>query len=1614
MRRGVLLLLLACCVPPAPCAAELRRIVTDLAALGDRSTGSAGCRAAADYISERLEAIGFAKPGRHRFSLPALQVIQSRLLLPATGDQLRLLPLRGNLVSPGSLPAAGLIGPLIYVGDGEPARFNGLALQGAVVLMDIDSGSNWLHAANLGAAALIYLDPGGSARDVFRDKLELSPIDFPRFWLPAAEAEAVLGQLTGRVGRELVPQVHLAAEIRWEESEAENIWSLVPGTEPLLQERLVIVEAFYDSSAWVAGAAPGADEASAVATLLELGRHLRAHPPGRSILLVASAGHGQSLAGMRELVWSLHSRSKDLRDLKKRLQATAENATSALAALEPLAARASPDDLSPALSLGAGREALLERIKTEADRVSRELMRIRLGAAADGAADSDRIQELARQRMLLRRLSWHSADGALSPREARLLLALVPSALEEQRALRNDALRQIACLQSAATFRERVKAFELDAVVSLHLSSHGDGLGAFNQGWFYPLKPSPALAATYGVLAETLEAVAAKSGPSAAPFLETLRPDRQRPWKSYLPDRPPLGGEVAALAGLLGVSLVTTHDARPLWGTPGDQPEAVNWSMAEAQRDRICQLVTGLSQAPQLQGESLPPDGFATLSGRARFLRHGELFADQPAPESVILAFQGETRQLSQVDTMGYFTFKGLAHKSRSLNKVIIEGYRFDPGSGAVRWAIDKRLTGKDAYRVKMQHSHMETDLVMFGCRQSTLFGLLEPRNFHPMTALQLIDGRTEAAPSRYWYSRIDTRASTIASLFLEPGTRFKLTQSDTMLSKKLILLDADATRPEGRGYRVDQWPRLWGTELRAARDMWALLKPRIDKLERHGVFNAKIRALEQEGIGALDQAQRAMAERTWDRFLEASRRSWALASRVYADVERTQKDILFGVLFYIALFAPFSFCLERVLFGYTGIYRRLAAFATILILLIALIYNVHPAFQLAFSPLVVILAFFIMGLSLVVTLILFLRFEGEMELLQRRSRHQRVNEVSHFKAFTAAFFLGVSNLRRRPLRTLLTCTTLVILTFTIMSFTTVKSVRQHAQLRLSPQAPYRGVMLKVANWQDLPTASLEAITTAFGTSVGPRSDSNVRVAPRVWLEAEDRTQSLRVPLRHAARGADARALVGLSVEEAAVSGIEHALLGGRWLMAADRQAILLPDTLALQLGVEPQHPSGSRVLIWGMAFEVVGVFSAGRMQQITDLDGETLTPVTFPSEVTMELTEVEMEALESGEDVRAFQSRYQHAPWEGTVILPYRTLLSAGGALKSVAVGGSPERFTRAAVQAMGDRFGLSLFSGEDDGTYLYNASDAISYSGLPHIIVPLLIATLIVLNTMIGSVYERRREIAIYTSVGLAPSHVAFLFVAEALALAVLSTVIGYLLAQSAAALLGGTALWQGITVNYSSLAGVAAMGLVILVVLASVLYPAQVASRIAIPDVHRTWTLPPAREDRLEVSLPFLMRYRERLSIGGFLHAYLLAHQGVSHGAFSTAEVALFQGCDEKERPNAGSGADGSICGLGSCLEISARVWLAPFDFGIMQTVRFSFCAAAEEPGYLEIRGTIRRQAGETNLWRRANRTLLLELRRQLLLWRSLDEETQGRYAADFEIAVAADAGSARVEA
>jgi hypothetical protein len=163
-----------------------------------------------------------------------------------------------------------------------------------------------------------------------------------------------------------------------------------------------------------------------------------------------------------------------------------------------------------------------------------------------------------------------------------------------------------------------------------------------------------------------------------------------------------------------------------------------------------------------------------------------------------------------------------------------------------------------------------------------------------------------------------------------------------------------------------------------------------------------------------------------------------------------------------------------------------------------------------------------------------------------------------------------------------------------------------------------------------------------------------------------------------------------------------------------------------------------------------------------------------------------------------------------------------------------------------------------------------------------------------------------------------------------------------------------------------------------------------------VNRSWTLPPAVGNSLEVTLPFLMKYREHRSIGGFMIDYFKAHQDVSHGKFSTGDIRFEFVCDTapvRGRDSAECLEDD--CGRQACLKVNCSVWLAPFDFGIKQRVDLAFSPAADERGFLEIRVQLTRLSGEANAWHRINKVFLHHLRRQLLIWRSFDDGVKDHY-------------------
>ena len=259
-----------------------------------------------------------------------------------------------------------------------------------------------------------------------------------------------------------------------------------------------------------------------------------------------------------------------------------------------------------------------------------------------------------------------------------------------------------------------------------------------------------------------------------------------------------------------------------------------------------------------------------------------------------------------------------------------------------------------------------------------------------------------------------------------------------------------------------------------------------------------------------------------------------------------------------------------------------------------------------------------------------------------------------------------------------------------------------------------------------------------------------------------------------------------------------------------------------------------------------------------------------------------------------------------------------------------------------------------------------------------PMLIAALIVLNTMLGSVYERVREIGVYSSVGLAPVHISTLFLAESAVFANMGAVGGYLLGQTLCKVM--FTHWPealaGFSLNYSSLSAVGSTMIVMIVVLLSTYYPAKKASQMSVPGVARKWSVPEPVGDLLSVELPFTLRAGDAKPMSAFLAEFFDAHVDYAGGDFTSTEPELTEGED------------------GESFSLRFRVWLAPFDLGVSQWVCLVLCPSGEEDLW-SIAAKMEREGGDIRSWVRTNWYFLNDLRKQLLIWRVVGSRQKKEY-------------------
>jgi hypothetical protein len=1507
---------------------RIRRLVERLASLGSRVTGYGADRAAAIVLAELADA-GIRDVQVQPFPVPVPIVETARLEADTAAGPagIDLQPLWPNLARTCQTPAAGLRGPLVYVGRGTDAELAGKKLEDALLVMDWDCDIEWLSAGEFGAKAVIFRATDRGSGYTARSKFLTVPANIPRFYVDGRALEALDRLLAGGS-----VEATVRCRMDWQPAEARNILAKIcdgsaPAGATAADRQPIVFHAYYDSISVVPGRSPGAEQACGTATALELARFFTRleRRPRRPVYLLLTGGHGQALSGMVHFVAELR------RGLRQGWG----------------------DDEKDTLLAQMGAPGLMVGL----DITSRSE---RLGLFCVGGF----------------RGQW---EGRLRPKYSRL----------------------------------------------------GQNLDQF---------------------ARARSRLAVEAGEPSS-FVDCINLTMGRGWWTYFPYPAPFESEIPTLSGYPAVTLATINDDRRHVDTPQDTVERMRFGMLArqilAEPDRRVGLGGLAAALASWQGPFVSSglaDAWATVAGRVVWLDQERDYTPSGPLAGAVVFFKTSrgdkflmgTRGMmtALADANGRFEFPGLllATENWQFRNCLVEAYglatrRFLQANsrgcreylkvfaragrradhiepdGSIIFAADMARRTEYPWEVEVLKATQHVNLVCFPCKAISLYALTDPREYIELTDLQILESGTQSPPFQYGRSVTDVArgraVENCVTLWADPTIRVRLTFGFGFQTRRLILINNSPVNPVGDGYVLSDLETIPSWVLQGASDMWHLDQSRIDKLKSHGISNPRVRKVHAESQAYLDEARQALKRHDYRAYRSTSDSGWALESKVYGELLSMTNNMIRGVLFYLAVLIPFSYCLERLLLAGTTIRRRILGMVGIFAAGFVVLAIAHPAFRFTMTPLIVLLAFVILALGVAVSSLVAGKFD---RMLQERKQalsglHEDIRNVG--RILVHAIDLGIANIRRRPRRGLLTAMTIVLVTFTLLSFTSIVPELSISQLSHSEGEPsvYRGLMARSRNWTALPSPLYDSLRRIYakdrpgGSIVAGRgwffSDTSGRLS-QIDLAVLARSRptgaggpdpAATAPATQEAPGGAAGsgkyfttvALLCMEQTEPAVTGIDKALVYGRWFRGRDDLGIILPDHVAESLALGPDD-LGRSVLLFGKELPLIGVIDSAKLNRIRDIDGEPITPVDF---VLQE--QVRAEASEAPQEPDTLEE-YVHYASHQLAIIPLEYGRRLGATFRSIAVRLPEDMAPEEEAERFARRSNVTILSSDGEEVTLHASVDSTRLSAAGTVVVPSVLGFVMVLGTMLGSVYERRREIFVYNSVGLSPANVSSLFLAESSVYAILGASIGYLLGQAIAKVLLTTGLLSGLNLNYSAGATVFVTVLTMVIVLLSTLYPARQAFLAAVPESHRAGEVGDDQTvaDRIGMFMPFVATPGSVLGMQAYMYEYLDSIQGVTVGQLAVDDLrARLEETGGRVEP-----------------VLAFRAWIAPFDLGVSHDVELRI-AFRQERGVHQYYLSAVRFSGDQQNWRRLTPRFLLAIRKQLLMWRILSSEALQDY-------------------
>lgn len=1117
--------------------------------------------------------------------------------------------------------------------------------------------------------------------------------------------------------------------------------------------------------------------------------------------------------------------------------------------------------------------------------------------------------------------------------------------------------------------------------------------------------------------------------------------------EAFVPGRFVTPGGVAGGHGLYHVALMTGHDARVRDGQPSDTPANFDFENFESQLDEAIALIGAAADDPALSlRPSFSPmvvaqrggwDGRRATGPLVTRRVTGGLSENRPAAGALVALWPGDKndadaswRVLSHEAPADYQAFDLVPTNRHGRFEVV--GLRSDISPDLTTFAFDADEAGGLA-AVPTQTTLVQP---MFGAMGVSLiagegYGLtwwgggaelpaarrraavMRASSDAPYRPTLSLGG--QAGRHQFWV---------LADRAVEPGLK-------VFAERGPVALGIEEAGGDAAGVALERFARPTGWAAKTAEDLWRLNEGRLSGLRTRGVTSPDLEVLHAEGGRLLQDANdfglggmgfqpvvraqleissaetRAGGQRqagspphseagspshSKPQAADATRealRSVALSAQVYPRLRSTMDDLVQAIVVLLLLSIPFAFALERLLVGAAGVYGRIAGFVAAFMVTFGLLYATHPGFAVASTPAMIFLAFAIVLLSCLVIWVLVRRFQTELATMQ--GRPPAGDGAGGARGVGVAVSMGISTMRRRPTRTTLTAITVVMLTFTVLCFASVRreiGVRSAGLGPVTESMPSRAVMVRALDAGELGLALLDVLPgdeTQWWASWWrvPESDGAGDDRPITVARVDD----------------------GRTVRLGGVLGIDPAVVE-RWpawggaFAGGDADAgralrdgeVFLPASAMSRLDLSP----GDAVMVDGRRLLVAGATDAARLGALRQVDGESWLPVDASAQAAAQGGSPGAGGG-GGAGGGVVGGRLIRLSPQQVAVASNDTVRRLGGGLRSVtrwvdeeadpgAIGRGLAEMASTPVWVTGGQSSgaerEASGGGGGGGSERLLLGNITRVSGVWRLVAPVLLGGLIIFGTLLGSIADRQREIYTFSALGLGPRHVGMLFFAEAAVYAVVGGLGGQLLAQVVALGASWLAEWgwmRPVSINFASTQSLFAIGVVMLTVMVSAIYPAIRASKSANPGLARAWVMPAPEEapddNHLRMMFPFTVSAYDLTGVVAFLAEHFRQHADAGLGPFAASDVAVER--DVQDR-----------------LRLRAEVALAPFDLGVTQHLTLTG-VPSDIPGVDEVAVHLVRQSGTRGDWVRANRVFIKRLRRQFLVWRTLPAEAVEAY-------------------